>query len=137
MRMLELLLQTTPAAEVRYTGIDLFEARPADNPGLPLKQMHTLLKPLGIKVQLIPGDPFSALSRAANGLAKTEMLIVGADLDAESLARSWMYIPRMITPTSQVFVETGAAGQTRFESKTLTEIEQRVSQEKKAARKAA
>jgi len=48
-----------------------------------------------------------------------------------------MYIPRMITPTSQVFVETGAAGQTRFESKTLTEIEQRVSQEKKAARKAA
>lgn len=137
LRMFELLLQTTPAAEIRYTGIDLFEARSADNPGLPLKQMHTLLKPLGIKVQLIPGDPFSALARAANGLAKTDLVIIGADQDVEALSRSWMYLPRMLTAESRVFVETGAPGQTKFEPRTLAEIEQRVSQEKKASRKAA
>jgi hypothetical protein len=136
-RLFEILLQDVPAAEVRYAGIDLFEARPAHAPGLPLKQMHTLLKPIGIKVQLIPGDPFTALSRAANGLTKTDLLIISADQDAESLARAWIYVPRMLLPESRVLLETGTNGQTTFLPLTLSEVEQRASQQLKATRRAA
>lgn len=136
-RMLQLLLQRVPAAEVRFVGVDLFEARPATTPGLPLKQVHTLLKPLGVKVQLIPGDPYAALSRAANSLGKTELLIISADQDADSLARAWTYIPRMLLPTSRVLLETAAGGTTSFVPLTLSDVEQRASQQARAARRAA
>lgn len=136
-RLFEILLEDVPAAEVRYAGIDLFEARPADAPGLPLKQLHTLLKPIGVKVQLIPGDPFAALSRAANGLTKTDLLIISADQDAESLARAWIYVPRMLLAESRVFLESGANGQTKFIPLTPADVEQRASQQMKATRRAA
>src|SRR5690606_32958982 len=65
-RLLELALDKTSVEELRYAGVDLFEGRSADSPGVPPKQAHKQLKPLGIRVQLLPGDPFSALGRGAN-----------------------------------------------------------------------
>jgi hypothetical protein len=102
-RLIEMALRTSD--EVRYTGIDLFEARPAGQRGLTLKEAYTQLRALGAKVQLAPGDPFAALSRVANSLAGTELLVISGDQDAASLARAWFYVPRMLTEKSQVFVE--------------------------------
>jgi hypothetical protein len=83
----------------------LFEAREARHPGLTLKEAYTQLRPLGAKVQLVPGDPFSALARVANSSVGTQLLIISADQDAASLARAWFYVPRMLAEQSQVFVE--------------------------------
>jgi len=91
--------------KVRYTGIDLFEGRSANQPGLTLKRAHTTLKSLGAKVQLVPGDPFSALARAANALVGTDLVVIGADQDSDSLKRAWFYVPRMLTDNSRVFLE--------------------------------
>ena len=79
-RLLEQVLEHQAATDVRYTGIDLFEARPAGQPGMSLKQAHATFKPYGIKSQFIPGDPFSAIARAANGLLQTDVIIVRAAL---------------------------------------------------------
>jgi hypothetical protein len=122
-RMLQRLLQEIPAADVRYTGIDLFEARPAELPGVPLKQAYALLKPLGVKTQLVPGDPCGALSRSANNLRGTDLLIIAADQAGDSLERAWFYVPRMLTPTSLVYVESKtAAGATEFRLVTSDEV---------------
>jgi hypothetical protein len=90
---------------IRYCGIDLFELRPADTPKLGIKQAYHDLRSLGAKVQLAPGDPFSALARFANSLTGTDLLVIAADIDAESLERSWFYVPRMLHERSRVYRE--------------------------------
>lgn len=120
-RILEVAAWRKESLPLRYTGIDLFEARPANQSPLPLKRAFHDLRATGAKVQLVPGDPLSALLRTANSLAGTDLLIVAADQDRDSLERSWMYIPRMLHAESIIFVqEPGQAGkdvwrQIRFE----------------------
>ncbi len=91
--------------QVHYAGIDLFEARADSEPGITVKLAHRKLKPLGAKIQLIPGDPYSGLARSANGLVGTDLLVIQADQDDESLERAWFYVPRMLHEDSLVFVE--------------------------------
>ncbi len=93
---------------VRFTGIDLFEARPGDAPGMTLKSAHRLLKPLVHKLQLVPGDPFSALSRMANTLGGTDLIVISADQTGDSLERAWFYLPRMLHEHSLVYVQEPA-----------------------------
>lgn len=123
-RMLELSLQHASADALKYTGIDLFEARPEGSAGLALKQAHTQLKSFGVKVQLVPGDPYSALARAANGLRAVDMIIISHDQDAESMEHAWFYFPRMLHPKSLVLLEVAAAkpGETRFQDVSHSEI---------------
>ena len=97
------------SARIRYTGIDEFESRSAQGEaGIPLKEAHQFLRPTGAKIQLTPGDPFSALARTANSLTGTDLLVVSADLDAASLRSAWFYIPRMLHARTLVFLEEPA-----------------------------
>lgn len=105
LRMLRLAMRQAGDAPVRYAGIDLFEARPVDQAGLTFKRAYQLLMPLGVKLRLVPGDPFSAMVRVSNDLTGTDLVLVAADQDAESLARAWFYIPRMLHEQSLVCVE--------------------------------
>jgi hypothetical protein len=91
---------------VSYTGIDLFELRPdGERPKLALKEAYRRLRSTGVAVRLIPGDPWQALSRAANALTGTDLLIVSADQDPSSLDRAWFYVPRMLHDGSLVYRE--------------------------------
>lgn len=124
-RMLELLTHHLPAAEIRYTGIDLFEARDPRTPGMSLKEAFTVLRPLGVKAQWVPGDPYSALSRVANNLGNIDLLLVAADQDAESLLHAWAYVPRMLHPQSVVFQEVETPRGPAFARVTTAEVERR------------
>jgi hypothetical protein len=93
------------ADSLRYTGIDLFEGRPGGAPGISLKEAFAQLRLPGVRVQLVPGDPYTALLRVANALVNTDLLLISANQDQESLARAWTWVPRMLTPTSLVFLE--------------------------------
>ena len=105
-RLIQAAARYTPVEDVRYTGIDLFDMRTsADGWGLTLKAAHRLLKPTGARIQLVPGDLFNGLSRAANGLAGTDLVIVSAGYDPDCLARAWYYVPRMLAEESRVLVE--------------------------------
>ena len=110
-RMIAVALRNQGDAEICYTGIDFFEARPASNPGITLKRAYRLLREMGASVRLVPGDPLAALARVANSLADTDLLVIGADQDAEALARAWMFVPRMLHERSLIFVQqTDASG---------------------------
>lgn len=92
-------------SDLRYTGIDLFEARPAAEPKLTLRAAHTELRSLQVQARLVPGDPYAALVRVANTLAHTDLLLISANHDPQSLSRAWTYVPRMLTANSLVFLE--------------------------------
>ncbi|MFN0020568.1 MAG: hypothetical protein ACKVP0_20100 [Pirellulaceae bacterium] len=119
-RMLEVLSWNAANLPLKYTGIDLFEARSKAQPGLALKQaFHDLRRP-GVQVKLVPGDPYDALVRAANGLTGTDLLIISADQDGESLQRAWTYMPRMLHAGSLIFQEDGDSKTGKFSYRRLT-----------------
>ena len=120
LRMLELC---PPTEDTAYTGIDLFEARQnGDGPVLPLKAAHSLLATTGAKIRLVPGDPFSALARTANALARQDLILISADQDRESLAKAWFYVPRMLHETTTVLLEEPAGDATVLRSVGHEEI---------------
>jgi len=105
LRMLELC---AAGAETNYTGIDLFEARGEG---------------AGVKVRLVPGDPFSALSRTANASAGQDLILISADQDRESLARAWFYVPRMMHPGTLVLLEETVNGEPVLSQLLLVDVE--------------
>lgn len=139
-RLLEMAVKPKHAEQpLRYTGIDLFEARDKKSPGLTLKEAYSQLKTDHVKLQLLPGDPLSALSRSANSLSGTDVLIISLDQDGESLDQAWRFVPRMLHANSLVYFERQGkkAGETRFDLLPLTEISRLASDAKRATRRAA
>jgi hypothetical protein len=137
-RILEVAAWRNECLPLRYTGIDLFEGRPSDLPHLTLKQAHAALRQPNVRVQLVPGDPHSALARVANSLTGTELLLVGAGQDRDSLDRAWNWMPRMLTPQSLIFVEhPGGKSGTEWRSVPLAEMQQFAWQAGKLLRRAA
>ena len=125
-RLLSLAGTYHPVAELDYTGIDLFEARPSTHSGMTLKRAYREINAICGRVNLLPGDPFLVLTRYANVLTKTDLLIIAADQDAASLAQAWFYVPRMLHAHSWVLIEepVDASMSTHFRRLTLLEIEQ-------------
>ena len=109
-RLLEVAGWRRACLPLAYTGIDLFESRPTHQPRLTLKQAFHDLRATGAKTRLVPGDPYSALVRTANSLTGTDLLIISADLDADSLAQAWRFVPRMIDPQTLIFQHDARPG---------------------------
>lgn len=109
-RLLAIATRNVPDSEVCYTGIDLFEDRPDGSPRVGLKQAYQQLRQQHVKVRLVPGDPFTALSRISNTVSGIDLVIVAGDQDADSLARAWMFLPRMIHAQTRIFQQPPAVG---------------------------
>ncbi|HVX12807.1 MAG TPA: hypothetical protein VHC22_16615 [Pirellulales bacterium] len=122
-RMIDVAMQTQTEGPIRFTGIDLFEMSPASG-GMSLKAAHCRLQATGARVRLVPGDPFSALAMAANHVGPCDLIVIGAGQDAESLAKAWFYVPRLLQPTTRVFLERpcGADASIHFELVSHDEI---------------
>jgi hypothetical protein len=101
-----------------------------------LKTAHQQLQLAGVRSQLAPGDPFSALSRLANTLLGTDLLLIGAGVDAQSLERAWFFVPRMLHERSRVFLEERGAGGLSLRSISLPEIQKLAAQQKPQRRAA-
>lgn len=109
LRMIDLASRFGRGELIRYAAIDLFESRsPEASHGLSLKEAHRLLQTSAAKVQLIPGDPASALARWANSLQDVDLVVIAADHDERTLAGAWFYLPRMLHAGSTVYLESRA-----------------------------
>lgn len=137
-RMIQ-VAQRYAVGEIRYTGIDLFEARPAAAPGMTLKRAHQYFNTLGAKIQLVPGDPNMALTRVANLLTGTDLLIIGSDQEAESLSQAWFYVPRMIHERTLVFqaARSGAGHKSPYRLLSPTKIAELAASARPTTRRAA
>jgi len=104
--MIEVASRFSPLPQIRFTGMDLFEARSAvDGPGVTLKMAHRLLSATGARIQLVPGDPCTGLARVANTLGQVDLVVISPRLDPRRLARAWFYVPRLLHERSQVLLE--------------------------------
>ncbi len=125
-RMIEAAAYCHPIEEVRYFGIDPFEGRcSADGPGVTLKMAHRHLTGMHARVQLIPGDPYSGLSRSANSIGQIDLIVISHRIDPSGLARAWLYMPRMMHGSTLVLRETvQAPGRTAFRPIDRAEIDE-------------
>lgn len=103
-RLFEVLSWEPENLPLKYTGIDLFEAAGSKQHPSLKQAFHDIRHP-GVKVQLVPGDLYSALVRTANQLPATDLVLIGAGHDPEVLTRAWIYVPRMLGPHSLVYQE--------------------------------
>lgn len=109
-RLLEAVGARRAAADVHYVGLDRFEARmPTDPPGVSLKQAHQRLHSLA-RVQLVPGNVDSSLSRLCNHLGVFDLVLISASNDERHLSRCWFFLQRLTTGASAVFAESSAGG---------------------------
>ena len=105
-RMIEMAQRRAPGRQITYTGTDLFESRePAHAPGVTLKWAYQILGATGARIHLVPGDPFSALARAANSLMGTDLVVISAREDPQSVDQAWFYLPRVLHARSRVVAE--------------------------------
>ena len=105
-RLLGLLRAVGPAVERCYVGLDRFEGRlPDDPPGVTLKQAHQRLHGLA-KVQLVPGNIDTSLSRLCNHLGSFDLVLIAADNDPRYVERCWFFIQRIVTPKTAIFAES-------------------------------
>jgi hypothetical protein len=136
-RLLEVVGWTPHDTPLKYTGIDQFEGRPEGTPGMSLKEAFSVLKRPDVKMQLVPGDPHQALARTANMLAKTDLLVISADVDATSLARAWTYVPRMLHEGSLVYQQQPATAGGEYRRLTKPEIDKLTQANGRGQRRAA
>jgi hypothetical protein len=109
-RLLGLLRAVHPGADLQYVGLDRFEGRlPEDPPGVTLKQAHKRLHSLA-KVQLVPGNTDTSLSRLCNHLGVFDLVLISADNDPRHVDRCWFFIQRIITPQTAIFAESRGSG---------------------------
>lgn len=137
-RLIELARRARPAETIYYTGIDLFELAPESRPErMSLKAAHCKLQASGARVRLVPGDAFTALAGVANQVGQCDLIVVSAQHDAQVLEKAWFYVPRLLHPTTRVFVETcdGDPTAARYELIDHSEIRRRanISQRRSAA----
>lgn len=137
-RLLEVLSWEPGNMPLKYTGIDLFEAAPGGKRPSYKQAFHDIRHP-NVKVQLVPGDVYSALVRTANQLPATDLVILGAGHDAETLARAWIYVPRMLSPHSLVYQEQldGKGETSGFRIMPVTDIQRLAQSASRNQRRAA
>lgn len=89
------LVQLEPGAQqLRYIGVDEFEAAQDGRHHLSLKQAHQLANQLGFKASLLPGTAPQAIARVAHKFGSSDLIIVDGGLDPDSPTSgelgSWM-----------------------------------------------
>lgn len=94
---------------IRYTGIDLFDARPAGEP-LKLIDMHKTLKAFDAKIQLVPGAAGQAIERVANSHLRTDLIIISGETDLKEIESVISFFPRMLHANSSVLLQPTADG---------------------------
>lgn len=104
LNMLRVASKFAVTPNLRYTGVDLFEAAERAEP-LKLIEMHKRLKIEGVKVQLVPGELGSAVSRIANSHVRTDLIVIGHGFDEVQLEQSWFFMPRMLHSGSVVMIQ--------------------------------
>ncbi len=109
--------------QVHYTGLDWFDARPAGQRRLTLKEAHRTLRRTDARVRLVPGEPAQSLGGTANALLQTGLVAIAPTVEDSSLAPYWTFVPRMLDTQSVVLRETrDAEGEPTFRQLSVADV---------------
>lgn len=102
-RMFEVAGRWCKDREIRYTGIDLFEARSTKAASLSLREAYKLLRMPGVYVRLIPGEPVTAMTLSSATLSQTDLIVIDSDISESSMAAAWKLILPTMNKQTRVF----------------------------------
>src|SRR5262249_28180397 len=105
LRMISLAQRYRTTEAIHFAGIDRFDSRQENLSRLSLKEAHTLLRPTGARIHLLPGDPHEALPLAANAFHGYDFALIAADQRADSLSGAWFFLNRLLGPDACVLRE--------------------------------
>lgn len=109
-RVVPLCIRPADGRPIRYTAIDPFESLSEGH--LSLKSAHRLLTELGLKAQLIPGEPASAVARVAHSVLPSDLILIDgywSDTGENGQAiRQWL--PRLCHSQSAIFASSRPGG---------------------------
>ena len=108
-RILEVAAWRAECLPLRYTAVDLFESRPVGQPKLSLKQAFGDLRKSGAKVQLVPGDPLSALLRRRQ-LVSRDRFVAGQCRPRPRFAAAGLEVRAADDPPAVARVPAGTGG---------------------------
>lgn len=136
--LLEVISWQAENLPLRYTGIDLFEARPKGQKGLTLKQAFADIRAPEVKVQLVPGLPYDALLRCSSALSEIDLIILSADQQPTDFEKAWKFIARTVHDKTLILREQPAgAGKTVFQTLPVAEVHRLARESGKIIRRAA
>ena len=137
LRMFEVAGRYCDSEQISYTGIDAFEARPADAQTFSMKAAYKLLRQQGVKVKLVPGATLAAMTMTANSLANTDLIVIDAAIRDKDLEKAWKYFPRMMHEDSVILRQGSHEKGTLLETLRLADVRQRIDLQSSAVVKAA
>lgn len=109
-RVVPLCTRPVDGKPIRYTAIDPFESQTSGH--LSLKGAHRLLTELGLKAQLIPGEPAGAVTRVAHSVLPSDLIVIdgywGESDENGQAIRQWL--PRLCHAQSAIFASTTPGG---------------------------
>ena len=109
--------------KVWYTGLDMFDARPAGQAPLALKEAYRVLRATEANIRLAPGMANMSLASAANAHQNTDLILMGPEVSENDLNGAWFYVPRMLHGNSVILSERhDVTGQVSFQNITRTQI---------------
>jgi hypothetical protein len=104
LNLVQIAQRASPDIELKYCGIDLFDARSAGRQSLKLKDAHCQLQKTKAKVRLMPGEFHDCLPRYANQIGKHDLVIITTMEDALTYAPAWYFVPRMLESSGLVLL---------------------------------
>ena len=110
LRVLELAKARSPGVRLEFAATDVFEDRKPASTGPTLKETYRQFSPWA-RVRLAPGEPYEALREWANAWGVFDLAIIANTVSADSLARAWPYVPRMLHEKTLVFWERPGAAE--------------------------
>ena len=120
--------------QVRYTGIDLFDARETPDSALKLLDVHKEFSALNAKIQLVPGRLNEAIPRIANTHLRTDLILISGEYQKDEINSCWEFFPRMLCATSILLLQAPGDLDGGFQTLTRMELERIV---KRSTRKEA
>ena len=137
-RLIEIASWWTPAPELEYTGIDLFESRQdSDGPGMTLKGAYQTLRATGAKVRLLPGTAKATLSSIVGSIRPLDFVVASNEDDLTTLADAIRFYPKVLGPDTRFFVTTSGPETPVFRHVPVEEIQGQTTAHADAARRAA
>ncbi len=133
--LLRLAQRAAKSEEIRYCGIDLFEARPAGN-RLRLKDTHCQVRKCSSVSRLIPGELGSIHPGLANQLGQHDLIVLSLSSRLDPTVSSVALLSRMLTERGHLLLREGNDPQDAYRVLTKADVERLAGDQSAVARAA-
>jgi hypothetical protein len=106
----------------RYVAVDEFECGQNGAP-VSLKAIYRMLRRFDIEPRLLPGSIESIPASWANQITDVDLVVIWHDINLNSGSRAQLLLPRMLSPTGEIWCQRSSQGRHHWLVITKAELE--------------